>query len=1434
MGTGKTGTVGLSKTVSRGGSGSLMLDDRDTTTSFGAESVRMPVKTGENYRAGAYFYLEGGAVNMQLRFYDSADKLLASGGIVEASPLYQEGPLNQWQPLFVEAAAPAGAATASIVLVTGKSKKGIAYWDDVTFVRQLPVANGGFEEPAADAGVPGWNLILGTGNNGGLSVSRATYVAGTASLQLTDRDTVNFAAESSKSAVTPLASYTVTADVYLDSGSVQLQARFYRANGTLIPTSEGGIAVHDPNFTSGPAGRWQSLSVTASAPADAAAVSVVAVSGKAATGISYWDNVRLAEEVFVLGTKQEEPPQVSEPQRFLRNAGFEEPAADGAIPGWTVKSGKVSVSRTTAYEGQSSLYIENEANVGPAVNVESDLIDVEEGAVYSLTSSVLLQAGSLEGFYVYVYDEAGRQIPGPTGSAFHLYVNKLAGSADGKWELAEGTFQVQPGGKKAKVAMISGMKKTYQLYLDNISLMKAIPNGGFEQETVGGKIPGWQPVNAAADAPSFSVTDEKFAVGTHSLKLQNTPGKYLNVISDLIPVEPGMTYTAMARTFVEYGSADMYVRYFDADGRYLNKQQYSIKAEPTGSWFTNAVKAEVPSEARYAAILFAGSPTKTFTYYVDDVKLVRGDHIVAEEPVPVNAIENVAQDLGVQVRKATIMRGDLGKYGDGRDVLYTVVQGSPSIFTVIDVSTEQVIASQPLPNTEGAWSVKVSSDGSVYLGAYNLGLLYRYIPSTGEMKNLGHPLASKDAVLYPMDTGKDGKMYGGTYSTGSIYEYDPATDKFTDFGTMAVQNSGERWVRVTVVDPETNKIYAGVGNQPRLVEYDMATGTKKDLLPEKYRNIIAVYDLNLVGGKLFARKEANNSFETFVLDARTGAEVLLTNGDTGEQGYSLINYSRGVSPKSPIANKLYYAGVNGKMFEYDLDKDTYRSLGVSIDGAAIAYGYLELQEEGFPGYSLVGLSGNGGKMFKYNLATGNVKLTDVALPAEPIKIHDIGKGPDGKIYTTGYLAGNVGVHTPTSGTSMYLNGISQSEGMTVVGNKMYFGIYPDAKIYEYDLAKPWNRDNSDKLNPVQIFTMSKNEQIPGYTLQDRPFAMAGADDRGKLFVGTVPKNALLGGALAVYDVNTRTEPEIYWNLVPDQSILSLVYKDGMLYGGTSIHGGQGGTPKAAEAVLFMWDVDKKEMVYQTVPVPGKQSITALHVGPDGMIWGLANGALFQFDPQTKRVIFSKDAFPSASGRWIDGSFETGTDGNLYATVGGNFFKVDVESKQVEVLATKTQKVAQDDYGHFYLYTADGTKLYKYTDPALILKLTGAELSVPVTKLAAGTRLPLSIEGLLEKGRRTRELAGADIRFAVSDPDAVTVTRESIRVNKPGKVRITATITLDGQSVQSNTLELIVTGAGKPEQPGNPGAPGNPGIPGQPGRPDHPGEPRNPPGKSGTP
>jgi Carbohydrate binding domain len=902
-----------------------------------------------------------------------------------------------------------------------------------------------------------------------------------------------------------------------------------------------------------------------------------------------------------------------------------------------------------------------------------------------------------------------------------------------------------------------------------------IVNPGFEELAENGVIPGWKQNFGTV---GVTVASHEHASGKQSLEIKDSDKGNYGLISENVPVNPGWEYRASAKHKSTGGSGEIYIRFFDEKGTYITGFNTAVRG-PVLEWKEISVTATAPNNAASAAILFYSGQANTGTYYFDDASLT--------EIKPILPIEKVGEDLGIQVSKTTVMLGDIGKDANGRDVLYTVVAGAPAKFAIVDVETEQLIKSYPLEDTSGAWGVKVAADGSVYLGGYNKGYLFRYIPETDTLVNLGHPVKSTDAVLYPMDTASDGKIYGGAYSSGSVYQYDPATNEFTNFGTLA---EGQGWVRSTVYDEKNHKFYAGVGNKAHLIEFDIATGEKRNILPPQYSNIISVYDMNLVDGKLFAQKE--NTFEMFVLDTATGQLVEAVNGDTGQKTFDIPESSRGTSGKSPVSNKVYYTHL-GILHEYDLDTNTFKTLGVDIKGSAISYKFLQLDEEGFPGYTMVGLSGNSGKMYKYNLETGKLKLTDLALPSEPVLIHDLNKGPDGKIYSAGYLPGNMGAYVPTTGENIRFDGIGQSEGMANLNEKMYLGIYPNAKFYEFDPFKEWNRTDSSSLNPDLLFSLEKNTEIPGYTPQDRPFAMLGVSEYNQLFIGTVPKNGNLGGAFAIYEPGSEKAPEVYWNLIPDQSIVSLTYKDGLVYGGTTVAGGQGSVPTTTEAKLFVWDVEKKEKIAEFVPVPGKRALTALTVGPDGNIWGMADGVLFSLDPETNEIISSHELDSKASSNWRNAYLEIGTDGNFYGIISRKFFKFETATGAYEFIAGNVDHMTQDDYGSFYL--SSGINLFKYSDESLLVKLQDAEIIVEDQKLTVGDSVPLKMKGLLEKGRSTLELADATVEYKIDKPKMLSIENGVLTAVKSGRAQITATVKLDGVTVETKPVAIWINNAG---------------------------------------
>ena len=223
----------------------------------------------------------------------------------------------------------------------------------------------------------------------------------------------------------------------------------------------------------------------------------------------------------------------------------------------------------------------------------------------------------------------------------------------------------------------------------------------------------------------------------------------------------------------------------------------------------------------------------------------------------------------------------------------------------------------------------------------------------------------------------------------------------------------------------------------------------------------------------------------------------------------------------------------------------------------------------------------------------------------------------------------------------------------------YYGTYVGAVMYRFDPTKPVLLNQ----NPEMVYDI-KNEQ-------DRPFAITSGNN--KVFVGTVPDYGVLGGTLAIYDEATDTWSQ-YNNVVEDQSIIGLAYKDGLLYGSTTVWGGLGSEPTAKQAKIFIWDVDKNIKVDEfTLDIPGidevPRMIGEIAFGPDGLLWGIVDGTIFAINVDTKEIVKSKLIYPSLynTSKWKAYDLRWSPDGMIYTTLSRKILVIDPETLQYKVI-----------------------------------------------------------------------------------------------------------------------------------------------------------------------
>ncbi|MCX7626141.1 MAG: hypothetical protein N2Z21_08020 [Candidatus Sumerlaeaceae bacterium] len=407
----------------------------------------------------------------------------------------------------------------------------------------------------------------------------------------------------------------------------------------------------------------------------------------------------------------------------------------------------------------------------------------------------------------------------------------------------------------------------------------------------------------------------------------------------------------------------------------------------------------------------------------------------------------------------------------------------------------------------------------------------------------------------------------------------------------------EDYIRSLAYSTFARRLYLGIGAHARLLEFDPYTNDNQDILPAEFAHQQFVMQLAAAENWLFAYLAPAQA--TLVFDLAAGRRLV---------GEMAALDSRDILQTSRRRPSLLLAAGEKLLTFQGATCKTQAVADVGPGVRALAWGEHEVSPR-----SVLAVN-NRGDLLRIDLATGRTMRTPLELPPQPLVLHNVACGPDGRIYTSGYVTGGVGIYDPTTGKWDLVEGIGQAECIIHDGHYIYFGVYPGAGIVRYDPGAP-----CDNNNPCELVRLTP-------WLQDRPYAMALHPASGTLFTGTVPTYGHLGGALAVYDFSTQ-ETRLHLNLIAEQSIVSLLHNGDCLWGGSSISGGLGMAPTASSAVLFAFDGIEERLLFQMAPVPGARAITGLVRDSRGVIYGWAEGTLFAFCPESRRVQWQKTIFP---------------------------------------------------------------------------------------------------------------------------------------------------------------------------------------------------------------
>ncbi|MGW6280765.1 hypothetical protein [Kribbella sp. NPDC055071] len=645
------------------------------------------------------------------------------------------------------------------------------------------------------------------------------------------------------------------------------------------------------------------------------------------------------------------------------------------------------------------------------------------------------------------------------------------------------------------------------------------------------------------------------------------------------------------------------------------------------------------------------------------------------------AADEVIHDLGSPLSSLTIMEGAFGRTPDGRDVVYGVPAGENARLNVVDVHTRQLIRTVPLPGAAGAWAIVVTPNQDVYLGTYINAHLYRYSPVTGEVTDLGQPIPG-ETYIWGLTADPDGNVYAGTYPNAHAFKYDASTGQVTDYGSL---DPVRQYARSTVYDPDHRKLFVGVSSpKARLLRIDVDTKAVEDITPAG-STAVDFIDLDYANGKVFA----NASAHLEVFDAVSGQQIKMTDSATGAQVMDWPIAAKGVSAAGP--GGIYFTSNTLALIHYDPATNIIGPVSpprTVTRGGAQGYGWITENGQQI----LYGLAGNySGGTFRFDPQTGAFSQWSSPFQYVPSPLMNLLADPStGKVFVNVYLNGTTGNYDPVTGKTATVTRLGQVEGWGWDGTgKMYVGIYPYGRLSLWDPTKP-----DSTTNPKELFSLVDSDK------QNRPVSVVPAGD--KVYVGTTPGYGEYGGAVTVYDVPTGGHT-VYRNLVADQTIASVLPIGTSVWAGSSIEGGQGTVPKATEAHLIKVDPTNGTVLSDIVSVPGAASVNELILGPDGNIWGLADGTVFVVKPSTGKVIRQFPLFSKVTGA-NDGALSW-RDGYLYGVTGDKLFVLDTLSGQSTILRDRgLLRLTQTPDGTYYtLLRPDGfispTDLATYTPPA---------------------------------------------------------------------------------------------------------------------------------------
>jgi len=733
----------------------------------------------------------------------------------------------------------------------------------------------------------------------------------------------------------------------------------------------------------------------------------------------------------------------------------------------------------------------------------------------------------------------------------------------------------------------------------------------------------------------------------------------------------------------------------------------------------------------------------------------------------------------------------------GKNILGTVIEGSPAIFYAYDLDENKVLGMFPIEGAAYSHSMGVAPNGDIYITTQTNSYLARYNVRDNTFDALGKVPGDKETATYGISFDENSNVYFGTYPSAKVIKYDIKEKKFHDYGTVF---EGQKYVRAAAY--HDGYLYVGgYDDNTKFSRVDVKTGVVEGLPAPVLPGVLEKGDIKLFYFMTKISDEDAGNYIIAHIQRKSGGNVLAVYDLNKSEWYDFIASGQGYKYPDILDNGKTYFSVfypeygKSRLSSYNIKTKELVDLGIDFGSGLRGSAVVTMKDqERFPGKSVVTVNYDTGCPTVINLQNKSVTVLEEVrdqIVLQPIQIRSIGSGTNGLVGYGGYKAREAGVYNTASGKFTNIP-MGQVEGLAGINGIFYYGQYSGATLMAYNPKNP-----IDEYNPVQVAKLGNS--------QDRIFQIIEAE--GKVVMCSTPVTTALGGAVSIYDPATG-KTDVYRNVSKDQSITSALYLDGKLYLGTHIWGGLSTKPTTTTAKVLVFDMKTRKVVKEMTPViPGYDSPICstgdLVLGDDGLIWAASSGTIFAFDKDTLEIKKSKVIDPTPqkpeTAIFFGMPLDKLKNGLFIAKFAYGIYLFDPETLESKKISDTTYRftLAEDgniystDYRNFIKIPVyyKGDTAASQTEAKDKLGKSIALLLGKSTALVNGTEKQIDADNKLVVAKEIKGRTMIPFRF-VGESLGAEVTWD--------KATNTATLKKDGKTIQAvlGKSEIVVNGVSK--------------------------------------